>query len=143
MKRPDQIKTVPDQGSSNRVPPGQYLTKKFPVLTYGPDPKIDIADWRLRVFGLAGEGVELDWEQFSQLQWRVINADFHCVTQWSRLDNSWEGVPFADVVSLARPLPSARFGMVHCYGGYSTNIPLELAMREGFFAHKQDGQPLG
>ncbi len=143
MKRPDQIKTVLDQGAGSRVPPGQYLSKKFPVLTYGPVPQVAITDWKLRVFGLAGEEVELDWDQFSQLQWRVINADFHCVTQWSHLDNSWEGVPFADVVSLARPLPGARFVMVHCHGGYSTNIPLELAMREGFFAHKQDGQPLG
>ena len=142
MKRPDRIKTVPDQGAGSRVSPRQFLTERFPVLTYGPAPRIAIADWRLRVFSLAGSEVELDWEQFSHLQWLEITADFHCVTQWSHLDNCWEGVPFADVVSLAHPLPSARFVMVHCHGGYRTNLPLDLAMREGFFAHKQDGQPL-
>jgi DMSO/TMAO reductase YedYZ molybdopterin-dependent catalytic subunit len=143
MKRPDQVKTVPNQGAGSRVPPGQFLTKKFPVLTYGPAPKIAIAEWRLRVFGLAASEVELNWEQISDLRWQVITADFHCVTQWSQLDNSWEGVSFADVVSRAQPLPGARFVMVHCHGGYSTNLPLELAMREGIFAHKHNGRPLG
>jgi DMSO/TMAO reductase YedYZ molybdopterin-dependent catalytic subunit len=142
MKQPDRVKAVPDQDAGSRVPPGQFLSKRFPVLTYGPIPKITIAEWRLRVFGLAGREVELDWEQFSNLQWQAITADFHCVTQWSSLDNNWEGVSFANVVALARPLPSARFVMVHCHGGYSTNLPMDLAMTEGWFAHKHNGQPL-
>ena len=143
MKRPDQIKAAPDQGSGGRIPPGQFLAKKFPILTYGSTPKIDLATWNLRVFGLVNREIELDWEQFAGLDWTTITADFHCVTQWSSLDNSWEGVPFARVAALAQPKPEARFVMAHCFGGYSTNLPLELAMEEGLLAHKQNGLELG
>ncbi len=143
MKRPDHVKTAPDQGLGTRVPPGQFLTKKFPVLTYGPTPKLDTITWQLRVFGLVDQEVEPDWAQFAQLDWTAITADFHCVTQWSSLDNTWEGVPFAGVVSLARPKPAAQYVMVHCYGGYTTNLPLELAVSEGLFAYRHNGQVLG
>jgi DMSO/TMAO reductase YedYZ molybdopterin-dependent catalytic subunit len=143
MKRPDQIKTAPDQGLGQRVPPGQFVSKKFPVLTYGSTPKIDLKTWKIRVFGLVEREIELDWEQFMKLSWVTINADFHCVTQWSSLDNIWEGAPFASLVSLAQPKPEARFMMAHCYGGYTTNLPLEVAMEEGLLAHKQNGQELG
>jgi DMSO/TMAO reductase YedYZ molybdopterin-dependent catalytic subunit len=70
-------------------------------------------------------------------------ADFHCVTQWSALDQTWEGVPFAAVVGPAKPRDEARFVMAHSYGGYTTNIPLDVCMEEGFFAHKQNGQEMG
>ena len=143
MKRPDQIKTAPDQGLGDRVPPGQFLSQKFPVLTYGSSPKVDLASWRLRVFGLVKDEVELDWQQLQGLEWTVVTADFHCVTQWSSLDNTWEGVPFANLASLAQPDQEAEFVMVHCYGGYSTNLPLDLAMAEGLLVHKQNGQELG
>ncbi len=143
MKRPDQIKAAPELDPSNRVPPGQFLSKNFPVLTYGTAPKILIEEWKLRVSGLVSRDIELDWSEFSKLPQESIVADFHCVTQWSTLDQTWEGAPFARVVSIAQPLPEARFVMAHCYGGYSTNLPLELAMEEGFFAHKQNSQPLG
>ena len=86
----------------------------------------------MRVFGLVEQEVELDWEQFSNLDWVRITADFHCVTQWSSLDNTWEGVPFASLVNLAQPRPQAKFVMAHCFGDYTTNIPLEVAMEEGF-----------
>ena len=143
MKRPDQIKEAPDQGFGDRVPPGQFVSQKFPVLTYGPTPKVDLKTWQLRVFGLVDREVELDWEKFTEPGWTTINADFHCVTQWSSLDNTWEGIPFAEVVRLAGPRPEARFVMAHCYGGYTTNLPLEVALAEGLFAHKQSGQELG
>ncbi len=143
MKRPDQIKTTPDQGPGSRVPPGQFLSKKFPVLTYGSSPEVDLASWKLRVYGLVQREVELDWQQLQELDWTIVTADFHCVTQWSSLDNTWEGVPFATVASLAQPDQEAQFVMVHCYGGYTTNLPMELAMAEGLLAHKQNGQVLG
>ena len=143
MKRPDQVKIAPDQGMGDRVPPGQFLSKKFPVLTYGNSPKIDLASWNLRVYGLVQHQVELDWQQLQELDWTVVTRDFHCVTQWSSLDNTWEGVPFATVAALAVPNAEARFVMVHCYGGYSTNLPLDLVMAEGLLAHKQNGQELG
>ena len=143
MKRPDQVKTAPDQGMGDRVPPGQFLTTKFPVLTYGPEPKMDINTWTIRVFGLVEQEITLNWEQFSNLQWTSTVADFHCVTQWSRLDNTWEGVTVADLLATAGPKPEAKFIMAHCYGGYTTNLPLKLALEEGLLAHKQDGEPIG
>ena len=88
MKRPDQVKPAPSQGMDDRVPPGQFLTTKFPVLTYGPEPKIDIDTWQIRVFGLVEREITLNWEQFSNLSWTTTVADFHCVTQWSQLDNT-------------------------------------------------------
>jgi len=143
LKRPDQIKPAPDTDLGDRIPPGQFLSKKFPVLTYGPTPKIDIQTWKFRVFGLVGREIELDWNGFSTLPWNTITADFHCVTQWSSLDETWEGIPFTAVVSPAQPKPAARFALVHCYGGYSINLPLNVLMEEGLFATKQNGQPLG
>jgi len=142
-KRPDQVKKIADQGYGARVPAGQYVTTKFPVLTYGSTPKIDLKIWTLRVFGLVEEPKEYTWEQFVGLGWTTITADFHCVTQWSALDQTWEGVPFANVVGPSRPKAEAGFVMAHCVGGYTTNIPLDVALEEGFFAHKQNGQEMG
>jgi len=127
----------------DRVPPGQFLTTKFPVLTYGPEPKIDIDTWEIRIFGLVEQEITLNWEQFSALQWTTTLAAFHCVTQWSQLDNTWEGVTFSDLIATTGPKPEAKFVMAHCYGGYSTNLPLFLAMDEGLLAHKRAGDPLG
>ena len=143
MKRPDRIKTAPDQGYGERVPPGQFVTNKFPVLTYGTEPKIDIKTWRMRVFGLVDREVTLEWSQFAALPWQKVEADFHCVTQWSSLDNTWEGVWLSDLVALAGVSTGAKFVMAHCFGGYSTNLPLDIALEEGLLVHRQDGQPLG
>ena len=143
MKRPDQIKTAPDQGYGERVPPGQFVTTKFPVLTYGPEPKVDINAWTIRVFGLVEKEIALDWQQFAALPWQALDADFHCVTQWSALDQTWEGVALPDLLAPAGVSPEARFVMAHCFGGYTTNVPLDIALDEGFLAHKQGGQPIG
>ena len=143
MKRPDRVKTAPDQGYGERVPPGQFVTNKFPVLTYGPEPKIDIKTWRMRVFGLVDREMTLDWDQFAALPWQTVEADFHCVTQWSALDQTWEGVWLADLVELAGVSADSNFVMAHCFGGYSTNLPLDIALEEGLLVHKQDGKPLG
>ena len=143
MKRPDQIKTAPDQGYGERVPPGQFVTTKFPVLTYGPEPKVDINTWTIRVFRLVEQEITLDWQQFAALPWQTLDADFHCVTQWSALDQTWEGVALSDLLELAGVSSAARFVMAHCFGDYSTNLPLDIALDEGFLAHKQAGQPIG
>ena len=127
----------------DRVPPGQFLTTKFPVLTYGSTPKIDLAAYSFKVFGLVEREVELSWKEFTSLEWTTVTADFHCVTQWSQLDNTWEGITLAAIAELARPKPQAKFVMAHCYGGYTTNLPLDLALEEGLLAHKQDGKELG
>ena len=143
MKRPDRIKTAPDQGYGERVPPGQFVTNKFPVLTYGTEPKIDIKTWRMRVFGLVDREVTLEWSQFAALPWQKVEADFHCVTQWSSLDNTWEGVWLSDLVALAGVSTGAKFVMAHCFGGYSTNLPLDIALEEGLLVHRQDGPAAG
>ena len=113
------------------------------MLTYGPEPKVDINAWQIRVFGLVEREITLDWQGFTSLSWRVLDADFHCVTQWSALDQTWEGVALTDLLAPAGVSPKSSFIMAHCFGGYSTNVPLDLALAEGFLAHKQGGQPLG
>ena len=75
LKRPDQVKEAPNQGE--RVPPGQFLSKKFPVLTYGSAPKVDLETWTFKVFGVVNQEITLDWQQFTELDWQVIGADFH------------------------------------------------------------------
>ena len=143
MKRPDNIQNVTIHESGSRVPPGQFLTDKFPVLTYGSEPNVDIESWKLRIFGLVDKEIELDWAQFSSLEWETVDADFHCVTQWSALDQTWEGVSLRNVLGLVQPAAEARFVMIHSYGGYTTNLPLDLVLEEGLFAHKHMGEPLG
>ena len=140
FKNPSKVKKAPVRED---VPPGQFVTKKLPVLTYGRNLKIDINKWQLKVFGLVDRELELNWEQFSQLEWTAVSAPFHCVTQWSRLENTWDGLLFTDLAKLVSPKPEAKFVMAHCYGDYSTNLPLEVLMDgSSLLAHKHDGKPL-
>ena len=141
LKRPEQVKIAPPAGE--RVPPGQFVAKTFPVLTYGDTPEIDLAAWRIRVWGLVDREIELDWAQFCHLPWVEVNADFHCVTQWSALDQTWEGVWVADLLEQAGVKAGARHVMAHCFGDYTTNVPLHLALSEGLLAHRQNGAEIG
>ena len=143
LKKLGQVTKIKQQRDGAKAPPGQYVTEKFPVLTFGPTPWIDLDTWRFRVFGLVEEELELDWPGFVGVDKTVVDAEFHCVTQWSRLDNTWEGVGFNELMKLVRPRPQARFVMVHCYGGYTTNLALD-ALQDGdvLFAHRHDGAPL-
>ena len=125
------------------VPPGQFVTDKFPVLTYGSIPKIDMDTWQFKIFGLVDEEVTLDWRQFNDIGKIAIDAEFHCVTQWSNLQNTWEGISFNDLAKLVRPKPEAKFVMIHCFGGYTTNLPLDVVADDDvLFAFKHDGEPL-
>jgi DMSO/TMAO reductase YedYZ molybdopterin-dependent catalytic subunit len=141
LKRPDQVKTAPPAGE--RVPPGQFVAKTFPVLTYGDTPQIDLSSWQIRVWGLVRQEITMDWAQFLDLPWVTIDADFHCVTQWSALDQTWEGVMISALLERAGVLPAAQHIMAHCYGDYTTNVPLDLALSEGLLAHRQNGAELG
>ena len=144
FKRPDRVKPVPPQKRQERVPPGQFVASKFPVLTYGGTPRIDLASWRLRIFGQVEEELELDWEVFNSLPWSLIESDFHCVTQWSALDNTWEGVLFRDALELVKARPDVRHVMAHSYGGYTTNVPLDILLEtDAILAHKQNGEEIG
>ena len=125
------------------APPGQYVTEKFPVLTFGPTPAIDLDTWRFKVFGLVEEELTLDWRQLTSLEKTTLNAEFHCVTQWSRLENTWEGIAFSELMKLVRPKPEAAYVMAHCYGGYTANLALDVLQDEDvLFAYRHDGAPL-
>ena len=125
------------------VPPGQYVTEKFPVLTFGPTPKIDLPTWRFRLFGLVSEELTLDWDQFLALPRVTIHSEFHCVTQWSKLHNTWEGVLFTELTRLIAPSPEARYVMAHCYGGYPPNVGLDVLRDDDvLLAYRHDDEPL-
>ena len=127
----------------DRVPPGQYVTDKWPVLTYGDTPEIEPESWSVLLFGRVAEEVTLTWEQFQALPRVRVNADFHCVTRFSTLDNVWEGVSTREVLRHVRPDPDASHVMVHCYGGYTTNLPLEDFLSEhALLVDRHNGQPL-
>src|SRR5438270_1981441 len=92
-----------------RLPPGQSLTLKWPVLHYGSVPRFDPAKWNFRVWGLVENPVQLTWEEFNKLPRTRDTSDFHCVTRWSRFDNQWEGVAFRHILKLVRPKPEAKY----------------------------------
>lgn len=119
------IKNLPPE-IAKRVPPGQFLTEKFPVLTYGSTPKIPPADWNLRVFGAVASDKTFTWDDLMALPQIELKTDFHCVTTWSKLDNVWRGVHIREILDRIELLPEACYVMAHAYGGYTTNMPLEV-----------------
>ncbi|NJO73742.1 MAG: sulfite oxidase-like oxidoreductase [Leptolyngbyaceae cyanobacterium RM1_406_9] len=126
----------------DRVPPGQHLTKGFPVLTYGQTPTVNLENWEFKVWGLA-KPVTFNWSDFMQMPQSNFTADFHCVTTWSKLDVQWTGVKVMDFMKSVEIDPKVAHIMEHCYGGYTTNIALEDFLREeNFFAHTVFGDPL-
>lgn len=132
----------PDEELGDRVPPGQYLAKGFPVLTYGDIPIVATNNWEFRVWGLAKEA-KFTWADFMALPQHEFTADFHCVTHWSKLDVKWRGIKVLDLMKLVELDPTAVQVMEHCYGGYTTNLPLEDFLKdENFFAYELDGEPL-
>lgn len=127
----------------DRVPPGQYVTDKWPVLTYGETPRIRPEDWTLRLFGRVDAEATLSWQQLQALPRAQVTADFHCVTRFSTLDNPWEGVATREVLRQVRIDPEASHVLVHCYGGYTTNLPLEDFLSErALLADAHKGLPL-
>ena len=120
--------------TEGRLPPGQSLTLKFPVLHYGPVPGFDPSTWDFRVFGEVEQDVRWSWEQFQALPRTKKCMDIHCVTRWSKFDTTWEGVAIRTLVDegLIKINPQTEYVMQHCEYGYTTNIPLELALAENF-----------
>src|SRR5690242_12536454 len=115
-----------------RTPPGQQLTSKWPVLHYGGVPKVDPrgANWSLRVFGLVDEPFELTYDEIRAMPAVDVVCDMHCVTHWSRLDNTFTGVPTKTILERAKPKPEARFVMCHSEAGFTVNVPLEEFVAE-------------
>ncbi|MEA2450322.1 MAG: hypothetical protein QOG63_2254 [Thermoleophilaceae bacterium] len=126
-----------------RVPPGQYLSERFPVLTVGPNPKFDLASWDFGVFGEVEQPLKLTWDELQALPQREVTTDIHCVTRWSKLDTTWRGVPVSEVLDMARVKPSGRHVMAYSDGGYTTNIPLAALYDDDvLLAHTYAGEPL-
>ena len=127
----------------NRLPPGQYLTEKWPVLHAGTVPETDLRTWDFRVFGEVENPVTLSWDEFEALPARAVTIDIHCVTRWSRFDTSFEGVHWSTIAELVRPKPSARFVVAHAEQDFTANVPLAaLEDEEALLAYEADGEPL-
>jgi DMSO/TMAO reductase YedYZ molybdopterin-dependent catalytic subunit len=127
----------------NRVPPGQHLTDKWPVLHYGNVHTIETARWTFNIRGLVAKERSFTYQEFAALPKVEVFSDIHCVTTWSKLDNLWEGVSTAVVKDLVTIKPEAKYVMVEGAGGFTTNLLLEDFFQEDvLFALKHDGQPI-
>ncbi|MCL6632388.1 MAG: sulfite oxidase-like oxidoreductase [Alicyclobacillus herbarius] len=128
---------------ANRLPPGQFLTEKWPVLHVGEVPHVDLATWDFRIFGCVKEPKRLTWSEFLALPKTESVSDIHCVTHWSRYDNRWEGVAFRDVMRLVDVDPSAEYVLVHGEQGYTANLTLDdLLQNDVLFAYRHEGREL-
>jgi DMSO/TMAO reductase YedYZ molybdopterin-dependent catalytic subunit len=127
----------------DRLPPGQSPTVKWPVLSLGATPRVATGDWRLSIDGAVAHPFVLDWDQFQAEPQTDWTGDIHCVTRWSKFGMHWRGVSVADLLARAEPTPAASHLMAHCYGGYTTNMPLsDVTEHPAFIAHQADGAPL-
>ena len=131
------------QDLARRTPPGQVLTTKWPVLTYGRTPRFDPRKWSFRAFGLVEEETSFGWEELQALPRVEVACDIHCVTRWSRLGNRFEGVSVREIVRRVRPKPEAKYVMVHADPDYTTNLALsDLGDDDVVLALKHDGRDL-
>jgi DMSO/TMAO reductase YedYZ molybdopterin-dependent catalytic subunit len=126
-----------------RLPPGQVLTQKWPVLTYGATPHADLQTWTFRCFGFVDEEVSWTWKEFLELPRVEVTSDVHCVTRWSRFDNRWEGVAVREVLRRVGVRPGAAAVMAHTEEGYTTNVSLtDIDAEDALLALKHDGEDL-
>src|SRR4051812_34970359 len=137
-------KKVADAGiDPARLPPGQYITHKWPVLHAGSVPKTDLATWDFRVEGAVERPLTLTWDEFRALPSVEITADIHCVTRWSRFEMTFRGVRWRDLAELVQPQPSAKFVIAQAERGFTTNLPLAaLEADDSLIAYEADGEPL-
>lgn len=137
--RENELKTM------GRLPPGQSLTDKFPVLHYGSVPGYDMTKWTFRVYGEVEEAKQWTWEEFQKLPMREIKMDIHCVTRWSKFDTTWKGVWLPDLIEqgIIKLKPAAKFVIEHCEYGFTTNLDIEHFMKPTtLMATEFDGKPL-
>lgn len=126
-----------------RLPPGQVETHGWPVLHYGSVPRIDLATWNLRIFGLAGEARSWTWDELSAMPRRRVHCDIHCVTHWSKFGNVFEGVPVSRLLREVQPSPEANYVIVHAEAGFTTNLPMpDLDREDVILATHHNGEPL-
>jgi len=126
-----------------RLPPGQYLTEKWPVLHAGTVPDVDLATWTLEVSGEVERPLSLTREQLLELPSRELTVDIHCVTRWSRFDTRFKGVHWSEIAKLVSPRPGARFAVAHAEQGFTANVPYSALEEEtSLIAYEADGEPL-
>jgi DMSO/TMAO reductase YedYZ molybdopterin-dependent catalytic subunit len=126
-----------------RLPPGQYLTEKWPVLHAGQVPDIDLATWDLRVFGEVEKEITLTYDELKALRATEVKSDIHCVTRWSRFDAHFTGVHWRELAKLCNPKPSARFVIAHAEHGFTANSPLSaIEDDDALVVYDADGEPL-
>jgi DMSO/TMAO reductase YedYZ molybdopterin-dependent catalytic subunit len=126
-----------------RLPPGQYLTEKWPVLHAGGVPMTNLATWDFKVFGEVENPVTLTYDELQALPQSEVTVDIHCVTRWSRFDTSFKGVHWRELAKLVRPKPAARFVVAHAEQGFTSNVPLEAVEDDhALVAWEADGRPL-
>lgn len=142
FRRREEEQRLKEEG---RVPPGQSLTQKFPVLHYGPVPSFDPTRWDFRVWGEVENERKWSWEEFENLPHTSIKMDIHCVTRWSKFDTWWEGVSVQTLVDqgLIKLKPTARYVLQHAEYGFTVNLPLEVVLADNFLlATHFNAQPL-
>jgi DMSO/TMAO reductase YedYZ molybdopterin-dependent catalytic subunit len=133
----------PNRHGMPKLPPGQYVTEKWPVLDLGWKPGIRTEQWQLVIDGACAHPVTLDWQDFMALEQTRDVSDFHCVTTWSKLDIAWEGVRFADLMALVEPHDDATHVLCHAYDEYTTNLELVECMKpDVLLVHTAEGKPL-
>jgi DMSO/TMAO reductase YedYZ molybdopterin-dependent catalytic subunit len=126
---------------TDRLPPGQYLERGFPVLTAGPTPRVEPSEWSFRVDGMVGDELDWTWDEFARLPAEDVPCDIHCVTKWSKLDTSFRGVSVDTLLEAARP--EGAFSIAYSFGGYTTNLPLEeLTGGRAWVVTEHEGAPL-
>ena len=132
-----------ERAVADRLPPGQYLTEKWPVLHYGGVPKVDLATWDFTLDGLVEQPVRLTREQLLALPRREVKSDVHCVTRWSLLDSTWAGVPISEVMKLVQLKPEATHVMVRAEQGFTANLSLDDFLRdENMLVDTRNGEPI-
>lgn len=133
----------PEAARANRVPPGQYLTRDFPVLSAGPTPRVPLAEWTLRLEGLVKEPIRWTWDEFLALPAQSFVVDISCVTKWTKLDTHWKGVSVDTLLEHVELDPRAAFLTAFSDGGYTTNLPLpDVVNGRAFVAYEYEGKPL-
>ena len=133
----------PDPSVADRVPPGQYLTEKFPVLHYGSVPRVDLATWDLKVYGEVDNPFRLTWDALRALPRKAVTTDIHCVTRWSKLDTHWEGVAIQTILELAQVRATATHVVGHAEQGYTANMPRAVLDDDDvLLADTFEGEPL-
>jgi DMSO/TMAO reductase YedYZ molybdopterin-dependent catalytic subunit len=144
VERLKRVKNLPGENQDERVPPGQFLTDRFPVLTYGTTPHYEnLHGWDLRIFGLVEAEQRFSWGDLMAMPTNTETVDIHCVTRWSKLDTTWAGIPWRQFMGGLGVKPEATHVMVHCEQGYTTNISLEILDDDDtMLAYLYEGKPL-